>query len=77
MLFAERIGCLHDPPPARAQEFIENLIGFFTLMQPLMYNVPVYKVWKTPTWRKFEMYADNVIDIGKSYVQKVRVVCRR
>lgn len=73
-MFEERIGCFNDPPPKQAQDFIENLVGFFKYMQPLMYNVPVYKIWPTKTWKIYEGYADRVLQIGQTFVDKVYAV---
>ncbi|XP_061192018.1 cytochrome P450 10-like [Saccostrea echinata] len=69
-LFDSRIGCLGPNPSQQAQDFIENLQGFFKLMQPLMYNVPLYKIFPTKTWKQYEKYADNIFKIGRSFVDK-------
>ncbi|OWF55008.1 cytochrome P450 10-like isoform X2 [Mizuhopecten yessoensis] len=69
-LFEERIGCFGSPTPTQAQSFIDNLQGFFKLMQPLMYNIPLYKVMPTKMWKQYEAYADNVMKIGRSFVDK-------
>ncbi|XP_076110154.1 cytochrome P450 10-like isoform X1 [Mytilus galloprovincialis] len=69
-LFDERIGCLGDRTPTQAQDFIINLHGFFKLMQPLMYNLPIYKLYPTKTWKQYEQYTDNILKIGRSYVDK-------
>ncbi|XP_059174082.1 cytochrome P450 10-like [Physella acuta] len=69
-LFEERIGCLGAQPTPLAQSFIENMEGFFKKLQPLMYNMPFYKLWATKTWKQFEHYSDNVMDIGRSIVEK-------
>lgn len=54
-----------------AQAFIDNLEGFFKYLQPLMYNLPIYKLVSTPLWDKFENYTDNVLNIGQQLVDKV------
>ncbi|CAG2253475.1 Cytochrome P450 10 [Mytilus edulis] len=69
-LFEERIGCLGEKTNPQAQDFIVNLQGFFKLMQPLMYNVPLYKIYPTKTWRQYEEYTDNILRIGRSFVDK-------
>lgn len=69
-LFEERIGCLGQETSPMAQSFIANLEGFFKTLQPLMYNLPVYKLWSTKLWKQFENYSDNVIDIGRGLVEK-------
>lgn len=71
-LFDSRIGCLGPNPPQDAQDFIENLQGFFKLMQPLMYNVPLYKIVPTKIWKQYEKHADNIFKIGRSFVDKVK-----
>ena len=74
VLFESRIGALGNPPSKGAQEFVHNLMGFFKYMQPLMYNMPVYKYINTPTWRTYEEYGDKVHEAGLKMVQKVSTV---
>ena len=71
VLFEDRIGCFSYPTPQMAEEFIENLVGFFKYMQPLMYNVPLYRLFPTKTWRTYENYADKVLAVAEKYVNKV------
>ncbi|GAB1606457.1 cytochrome P450 10-like [Argonauta hians] len=70
VLFEERIGCLEPEPPQLALDFISNLLGYFKLMQPLMYNAPVYKVFPTKQWNEYIKYGDNVMSIGKTFVER-------
>lgn len=70
VIFEERLGCLKSQPNALSQEFIKNLLGFFKLMQPLMYNAPTYKIYPTKLWRKYEQYANNVISIGRTFIER-------
>ncbi|CAH1797213.1 unnamed protein product [Owenia fusiformis] len=70
VLFEERIGCLNDPPPQLAKDFISNLMGFFKYLQPLMYNVPIYKIYPVDKWKKYTAHADNVMAIGQQFVDK-------
>ena len=72
VLFESRIGALGNPPSKGAQDFVYNLMGFFKYMQPLMYNMPVYKYINTPTWRTYEEYGDKVHAAGLKMVQKVK-----
>ncbi|XP_035825683.1 cytochrome P450 10, partial [Aplysia californica] len=72
-IFEERIGCLGDQPSSMAQSFIENMEGFFKTLQPLLYNLPFYKLWKTQLWQEFESYSDNIMEIGHHMVEKVRL----
>lgn len=69
-LFEERVGCFSNPPPAKAKEFIDNLQQFFRYLQPLMYNVPTYKLYKTKLWKKFEHHADKVFELGRYFIEK-------
>jgi hypothetical protein len=71
-LFEERIGCLLDPTPQQARDFIENLVGFFKYMQPLMYGLPFYKLYPSKAWKTYEAYADRVIGLGQKFVNRVR-----
>ena len=67
----ERIGCLQDEPSPVAQSFIENMEGFFNTLQPLLYNLPTYKIYKNKLYREFESYNENILDIGQSMIEKV------
>ncbi|KAH9515446.1 Peptidyl-prolyl cis-trans isomerase cyp10 [Bulinus truncatus] len=69
-LFDERIGCLGDQPTPKAMSFIENLAGFFRTLQALMYSVPLYQIWPTKTWKQFEKFSDNVMELGKFFINK-------
>ena len=71
VLFEERIGCFNDPPHARALEFIDSLAGFFKYQQPLMFGLPIYKIFPTRAWRTFETYTDQLIKQGQQFVIKV------
>ena len=71
MIFEERIGCFNDPMPEQAREFIENLCGFFKTMQPLMYNMPIYKIYEHKGWKVFEKYTDELLRVGLEFVNKV------
>ena len=72
-LFEERIGCFNSPAHPKAQEFIDHLREYFKCHQPLMYNLPIYKLYKTKLWKKFEHHADNVFKLGKYFVDKVPI----
>ncbi|BFZ16979.1 hypothetical protein BsWGS_20018 [Bradybaena similaris] len=69
-IFEERIGCLGKRPSSMAQSFIDNLEGFFRTLQPLMYNLPIYHIWETQTWKQFENYTDNIMANGRHMVEK-------
>lgn len=49
---------------------MDNLVGFFRTLQPLMYNLPIYRFWATKTWSEFENYTDNIMNIGNALVEK-------
>ena len=70
-LFEERVGCFSNPAPEQAQDFIDHLREYFKYLQPLMYNLPVYKLYKTKTWKKFEHHADRVFELGRHFINKV------
>ena len=72
-LFEERIGCLENQPSQQAQDFIHHLRSYFRLMQPLMYNLPIYKLFRTKTWKQYEHHSDQVMKIGQTFVDKVRL----
>ncbi|KAK6179576.1 hypothetical protein SNE40_011903 [Patella caerulea] len=69
-LFEERIGCLNEKPTELAQEFIDTLQKYFHLMQHLMYNLPLYKLFPTTKWQAFEKYSDRIMEIGREFVNK-------
>ena len=73
-LFEERIGCFSNPMPEKAQDFIEHLQQYFRYLQPLMYNVPLYKLYKTSLWKKFEYHADKVFELGRYFIEKVQKI---
>ena len=77
MLFEDRIGCFNDPMPKQAEAFIQNLGGFFRTLQPLMYNVPTYRLYEHSGWKEFERYTDNLLSIGLDFVNKVTLSFRR
>ena len=43
-------------------------------MQPLMYNVPLYKMIATPVWKSYEAYTDTVMGIAMGLVNKVIII---
>ena len=55
------------------QSFIENLEGFFKALQPLLYNLPVYKIFPTKMYKKFEGHSDKLFEIGHALVEKVEI----
>ncbi|XP_053395219.1 cytochrome P450 10-like isoform X2 [Mercenaria mercenaria] len=69
-LFEERVGCFSDPTPKPAKDFIDHLQEFFKYLQPLMYNVPTYRIYRTKLWRKFEYHADKVFELGRYFIEK-------
>lgn len=70
VLFEERIGCLQPEASKLSEDFIENLQGFTTQMQRLLYSMPLYRLWPTKQWRTFERHADNVINIASIFIRK-------
>ncbi|KAL5022074.1 hypothetical protein ScPMuIL_001229 [Solemya velum] len=69
-LFEQRLGCFGKSQCKETKSFINNLFGFFQTLQPLMYNVPVYKLYPTKLWKQFESYGDNVLRHGRYFVEK-------
>lgn len=69
-LFEERIGCFSKPTPTKAQQFIDHLQEFFKYLQPLMFNVPIYKLYPTKLWKKFEYHSDAVFQLGRYFINK-------
>ncbi|XP_052774681.1 cytochrome P450 10-like [Mya arenaria] len=69
-LFEERIGCFSKPTPGKAQDFIDHLQEYFKYLQPLMFNVPLYKIYPTKLWKKFEYHSDNVFRLGRYFINK-------
>ncbi|XP_013393784.1 cytochrome P450 10-like [Lingula anatina] len=68
VLFERRIGCLSTSPPKDALDFLKNLQGAFKTMQPLLFNLPIYKVYPTKLWRQFEHFSDKVLELGQQFV---------
>ena len=73
MLFAERMGCLNDNPPDRTNKFIDATDKVFQLIAQLMFGFPVWQYWPTPTYRQFEKYENDLIEIGETIMAEVRV----
>lgn len=69
-LFEERVGCFSNPTPKHAKDFIDHLQEFFRYLQPLMYNVPTYRIYRTKLWKKFEYHADKVFELGRYFIEK-------
>ncbi|RUS78676.1 hypothetical protein EGW08_013564 [Elysia chlorotica] len=69
-LFEERLGCLGKQPTSVTQSFIENLEGFFKALQPLLYNLPFYKLFPTKMYKTFEGHSDKLFEIGHGLVEK-------
>lgn len=69
-VFEERLGCLGKQPTSMTQTFIENLEGFFKTLQPLMYNLPIYKIFRSQLYKKFETHSDKIFEIGQNLVEK-------
>ncbi|XP_076441430.1 cytochrome P450 10-like [Babylonia areolata] len=69
-LFEERIGCLESNPSQQAQSFIHHLRSYFQLMQPLLYNLPIYKLFPTRAWQQYQFHSDQVMKIGQTFVDK-------
>lgn len=77
VFFEDRIGCLSDPPPQQAKDFIENLIGSFKYLQLLMYSTPFYKIFPTKKWKIYERYTDRLLQIGQAFVDKKAAALNR
>jgi cytochrome P450 family 49 subfamily A len=71
VLFSTRLGIFNDPPPARAQAFVDNLTGTIAGIQKLQFGLPLYQLWPTKVWKKFDKEAKGVIDLGMEYVKEV------
>ncbi|GFN88099.1 cytochrome p450 10 [Plakobranchus ocellatus] len=69
-LFEDRLGCVGNNPSSMTKSFIENLEGFFKALQPLLYNLPIYKLVPTKMYKKFEGHADKLFEIGHHLVEK-------
>ncbi|CAK9300984.1 unnamed protein product [Gordionus sp. m RMFG-2023] len=69
-LYDDRIGCLDTPPNSQAKSFVESVVGYFGSMHPLIFGAPFYKYFSTPLWKRHIAHADNMIAMGKHFVNK-------
>jgi len=72
-VFEERIGCLSDPPPPLAEEFIVVLGKIMKYIQLLMFGAPLYKIYPTKTWKMFVNALDNSYRLGHTFINKVNL----
>lgn len=73
MAFDTRLGLYSDPPSPEAQKFIVAVQDFFELSQKLLLSIPSNRLrpyMDTPTLKKFFKVADEILDIGKVFVDK-------
>lgn len=43
-------------------------------MQPLMYNLPFYKLFRTKRWIDYETHSDEVMRIGRQLFDQVDLI---
>ena len=73
MAFDTRLGLYSDPPSPEAQKYIVAVQDFFELSQKLLLSIPsnlLRPYMDTPTLKKFFKVADEILDIGKVFVDK-------
>ncbi|XP_015780624.1 PREDICTED: cytochrome P450 10-like [Acropora digitifera] len=73
MAFDTRLGLYSDPPSPEAQKFIVAVQDFFELSQKLLLSIPsnlLRPYMDTPTLKKFFKVADEILDIGKAFVDR-------
>ncbi|XP_065319105.1 cytochrome P450 10-like [Gordionus sp. m RMFG-2023] len=71
-IYEDRIGCLDTPPNPQAKLFVESVVGYFRSMHPLIFGAPFYKYFSTPHWKKHIAHADNMVAMGKYFVNKFK-----
>ncbi|XP_067934665.1 cytochrome P450 10-like [Watersipora subatra] len=69
-LLDARLGTLKEVPDVDTMEVVTNIIGVFRCMQKLMFDLPFYKSFPTPMWRKFENHCGRAIGASLKIVNQ-------
>lgn len=57
-----RLGCLDDDAPIETQELIDAVNIFFKNVGVLELKVPFWRLFSTPTWRKYVNALDTIVE---------------
>lgn len=57
-----RLGCLDDDAPLETQDLIDSVNIFFKNVGILELKVPFWKIFNTPTWRKYVKALDTIVE---------------
>ena len=74
LAFDARLGLYEDPPKEEAMRFIQGVHDFFSLSHELFFSISVRMAKRfnidTPKLKKFFKVADDLLEIGESFVDK-------
>ncbi|KAK2581868.1 hypothetical protein KPH14_002331 [Odynerus spinipes] len=62
-----RLGCFEDKADADTQELINAVLTFFKNIGILELKIPFWRVFNTPTWKKFANALDTIVRITSKY----------
>ncbi|GLV43366.1 Cytochrome P450 49a1 [Carabus blaptoides fortunei] len=63
----KRLGLLESnlSPNSAEQTFINDVLEFFILLNELDMKVSLWKIWSTPTWKRYVTLLDRILDFQK------------
>ncbi|XP_060598310.1 probable cytochrome P450 CYP44 [Ruditapes philippinarum] len=65
-----RLNCLSDGPDSEVQKMIDANMDMFTLSAKMKFQLPLYKVMKTPTWKKLCQAEECVYKTSEKYLNQ-------
>ncbi|XP_053376953.1 probable cytochrome P450 CYP44 [Mercenaria mercenaria] len=69
-VFEERLHCLSSGPDSEVQKMIDANSDMFTLSAKMKFQLPLYKMFETPTWKKLCMAEECVYKISERYLNE-------
>jgi len=68
VMFDYRIRVLNDPVPESAQKFLSSLQETFLHLSRLVYSLPFYYYFNTPTWNKYTKSMNELENLSRKFV---------
>ncbi|KAF6030476.1 hypothetical protein EB796_011211 [Bugula neritina] len=69
-LLDTRLGTLDRDCDGDAMDTVTSIVGVFRCMQKLMFDIPLYKKFRTPMWRTFEKYCEKAVQCSLRIVDE-------
>ncbi|KAK6626345.1 hypothetical protein RUM43_006656 [Polyplax serrata] len=63
-----RLGCLDEHTNPEAQELIDAVVGFFQIVPILELKAPFWRIFSTPTWKKYIKSLDTIKSITMKHI---------